>query len=315
MQKMKTYWISTVSAMPMALALAGTGSMLAISATGANPAWSAEKKMTPCNPCAAKKKMSPCNPCAAKKMMNPCNPCAAKKMMNPCTPCAAKKMMNPCNPCAAKKMMNPCNPCAAKKMMNPCKAANPCAAKNPCAAAKTPCNPCAAGKKMKEVGKDEARALYEKLAATLPAQYRGGDHWATARDWTKWTSFATAPYLADSHGNRYAVNLANKIAARVYGLYDELKSMPPGGTILKPTFTVGADGKAIPGPLFIMEKMTRGWNAATADWRYAMILPGGKTFGMTKGVNSAGMAFCQECHAGARDNDMLYFLDKNARKK
>ncbi len=203
--------------------------------------------------------------------------------------------------------------------MNPCKAANPCAAKNPCAAAGNPCNPCnpcAAGKKkMKQVGRDEAKALYEKLAATLPAQYRGGEHWATARDWTKWTNFATAPYLADSHGNRYVVNLANKIAARVYGQYDKLKAMPPGGTILKPSFTVGADGKARPGPLFIMEKMTKGWNPATGDWRYAMILPGGKTFGVTKGPNSAGMAFCQECHAGAKDNDMLFFLDEEVRRK
>ena len=94
MKEMKKYWITTVAAMPLALGIAGAGSMLALSALSAGPAQAAEKKMNPCNPCAANK-----------KMMNPCNPCAAKK-----------KMMNPCNPCAAnKKMMNPCNPCAAQK--------------------------------------------------------------------------------------------------------------------------------------------------------------------------------------------------------
>ena len=153
------------------------------------------------------------------------------------------------------------------------------------------------------------------MKADWPRAYRGGEHWAAGKDWAKWKSFVTGPYIADTHGGRYVVNLANKIAAKVYGQFDKLKSMPPGGTIVKPSFTVGMDGKTKPGPLFIMEKMTRGWNAETHDWRYAMILPGGKTYGVTKGVNSRGMGFCQECHAGAAENDMLFFADEEFRTK
>jgi len=118
------------------------------------------------------------------------------------------------------------------------------------------------------------------------------------------------PYIAETHGERYAVNLANAVAARVYGQFRDLKEMPVGGIIAKPSFMVDATGKAVPGPLYIMEKMPKGWNPATADWRYAMIMPGGRTYGMTKGVNSDGMKFCHDCHVGAKENDYLFFTEE-----
>jgi hypothetical protein len=108
------------------------------------------------------------------------------------------------------------------------------------------------------------------------------------------------------------VNYANPVAAKVYGQYEKLRHMPPGGIIVKPSFTLEG-GKPKPGPLFVMEKMTKGWNPATMDWRYAMILPGGKTFGVTKGPNGAKVAFCHECHGGAKDTDALMFLPEEAR--
>ncbi len=144
----------------------------------------------------------------------------------------------------------------------------------------------------------------------MQALYARGEHPAVRQNWTKWENFARTPYIAETHGERYAVNLANDVAARVYGQYHELKEMPVGGIIAKPSFMVDAAGKAVPGPLYIMEKMPKGWNPATADWRYAMILPGGRTYGMTKGTNSAGMKFCHECHMGAKDNDYLFFTEE-----
>ena len=90
--------------------------------------------------------------------------------------------------------------------------------------------------------------------------------------------------------------------------------MPVGSTIAKPTFTVDKNMMAKPGPLFIMEKMTKGWNKATSDWRYAMIMPGGKLFGITGGMNSGGMKFCHDCHESGEDNDFMMFLPEDARK-
>ncbi len=181
----------------------------------------------------------------------------------------------------------------------------------PGTAASSPCNPCAAGGTgRKKVSDAEAARLFAALLPELRSLYAKGDHPAVRQAWTEWKNFVRTPYIAETHGERYAVNLANDIAAGVYGQYRELKEMPAGGIIAKPSFMVGASGKAVPAPLYIMEKMPKGWNPATADWRYAMILPGGRTWGMTKGVNSAGMRFCHECHAGVKDNDYLFFAEE-----
>jgi len=169
---------------------------------------------------------------------------------------------------------------------------------NPCTASSNPCNPCAAGGAgRKKVSDAEVARLFTALLPELRSLYAKGDHPTVRQDWTRWKNFVRTPYIAETHGERYAVNLANDIAARVYGQFHDLEKMPVGGIIAKPSFTVDASGKAVPAPLYIMEKMPRGWNPSTADWRYAMILPGGRTWGMTKGVNSAGMRFCHALRA------------------
>ena len=44
-----------------------------------------------------------------------------------------------------------------------------------------------------------------------------------------------------------------------------------------------------------------------------MIMPDGKTFGVTKGKNAAGVKFCITCHAGA-DVDQMMFLPDEVRR-
>ncbi|MHA1114360.1 MAG: cytochrome P460 family protein, partial [Alphaproteobacteria bacterium] len=61
-------------------------------------------------------------------------------------------------------------------------------------------------------------------------------------------------------------------------------------------------------------KMATGFNAESGDWRYAMIMPNGAMFGETKGQNSAGVAFCAECHMSvAEDQDSMFFLPEEYR--
>ncbi|MGH7129988.1 MAG: hypothetical protein ACREIV_15565, partial [Planctomycetaceae bacterium] len=238
-----------------------------------------------CNPCAAK---NPCNPCAATKVVNPCNPCAAK---SPCNPCAATKAASPCNPCAVKKpsnpcAANPCNPCAA----NPC---NPCAAKNPCkpGAANTPCNP----------------ALIQAAAVT-------GEAATVAQEYQGWERLNTMPYVSATHGSRYVNNYPGPEAAEAYGRFEEIGAMPVGGRIAKDSFTVSPAGRVGVGPLFIMEKMADGFNTASRDWRYAMIMPDGSLFGVTNGQGSQNVQFCADCHGiVADDQDSLYFIREEYR--
>jgi hypothetical protein len=317
-------------------------------AAACNPCAAKKAECNPCNPCAAKAACNPCaaknpcaaaNPCAAKAACNPCkaaaacnpcNPCAAGaagaasgcyvprlKTASACNPCAAK---NPCaaaacNPCAANKAAcNPCNPCAAK---NPCAAAaNPCAAKNPCAAANpcNPCNPCAAAAADVELTEAEAVALFDCLMPVMKKAYKGGQHWAATK-WSGFTNVSVQPYTSATHGGRKVVNLSNKIGAKTYQKYENVKKMPVGSTLAKPSFTIGKDGQANLGPLFIMEKMTKGFNADTADWRYAAIMPAGATMGITKGINAGTVEFCHQCHVSGEENDYMLFQPEEFRRK
>jgi hypothetical protein len=191
-------------------------------------------------------------------------------------------VLKPANPCAA----NPCNPCAA----NPC---NPCAAENPCKpnAAANPCNPQAV----------QASAVSDDIAEV-------------ARNYQGWTQVNTAPYVSATHGSRYVNNYPGPDAVDAYLQYEEIGAMPVGGRIAKDSFTVSPDGRVGVGPLFIMEKMADGFNAASDDWRYAMIMPDGSLFGVTGGRGSQNVEFCAGCHAlVADDQDSLYFLPEEFR--
>lgn len=284
----------------------------------------------PCNPCAAAKPCGACNPCAASKLAdpcspcaaaNPCNPCAAANPCNPCNPCAAAAgatteclvprlqaaAANPCNPCAAANPCSPCNPCAAASPCNPCATASPC---NPCAAA-NPCNPCAAGDAV-ELTDAEAADVYDCVKNAMEAAYSGADDPA-AGQFLSWTSYSLIPYQSATHGNRYVMNYANA-AGEAYGRYEDVGTLPAGAKLAKNSFTVDADGRAVVGPLFLMEKMAAGFNEETGNWRYTMIMPDGSTFGVTDGQNAAGVEFCNACHAvvGAQQ-DYLYFMPEEYR--
>ncbi len=272
-----------------------------------------------CNPCAAKKG---CNPCAAKG----CNPCAAKKACGACNPCkVAKKGCNPCaakgcNPCAAKKACGACNPCkAAKKGCNPCaaKGCNPCAAKkgcNPCAAkACNPCGPCGAAA-APELTTAEAKAAYKCLQKEMVGGYtKSGLKVATF--YKDWDSYNTQPYVSDTHGGRFVNNFANA-TGRKYGKFEESGPLPVGSILAKDSFVVHGNGKMAAGPLFMMEKMPAGFNKASGNWRYSMVMPDGAVFGTTKGKGSAKVQFCIECHAAvAESQDSLMLLPDEYRVK
>ena len=304
-------------------------------AAACNPCASKKRGCGACNPCAAKKKgCGACNPCAAKKACGACNPCAAKKACNPCNPCAAKKgcgACNPCNPCGAggasaslkcaiprlvkaslcnpcaakKKGCGACNPCAAKKACNPC---NPCAAKkgcgpcNPC----NPCNPCGAGA-VAELTAAEARKAYDCLVEDLVAGYSKSGL-TVASHYKDWKNYSSQPYVSDTHGGRYVNNYGNTSAGN-YGKYEAAGRMAVGALLAKDSFVAKADGKLAAGPLFLMEKMPAGFNKASGNWRYTMVLPNGQVFGTTNGAGSAKMNFCYECHmAVAEEQDSLMFL-------
>ena len=90
--------------------------------------------------------------------------------------------------------------------------------------------------------------------------------------------------------------------------------MPQGAILAKDSFAVTEIGDVFSGPLFVMEKMQPGFNPASADWRYTMIMPDGSLLGTTNGDGSARVKFCVTCHEVVRaDRDHMFYVPKGLR--
>ncbi len=163
-----------------------------------------------------------------------------------------------------------------------------------------------------ELGHDDARAVYDRLAGKLREGYRlSGDR--TAAVYQSWRRYNNAPYRSATHGKRFVNNFANAIG-KAYGAFEKAGAMPVGTIVAKDSFAVTADGGVYSGPLFLMEKMPAGFDTASRDWRYSMIMPDGSIFGVTKGQDAKNVAFCVTCHQTAGDaNDHLFFMPKEFR--
>ena len=145
------------------------------------------------------------------------------------------------------------------------------------------------------------------------AYARSGD--ATSVSYTNWRRYSTQAYVSGTHGGRYVQNYGND-KARNYGLYERSGTFQPGAILAKDSFAVKGNGKVAVGPLFIMEKMRGGFNKASDDWRYTMVMPNGSVFGTTKGKGSQKVAFCIGCHQSvAPEQDNVMLLPEEVRAK
>ena len=139
---------------------------------------------------------------------------------------------------------------------------------------------------------------------------------AEVKGYQSWVNIANAPYQSGTHGNRFVNNYADSHGDYRYKKFEKAGTMPLGSVLAKDSFVVQSNGKVAIGPLFIMEKMASGWNKATGDWRYSMVMPNGAVLGVTNGKNSKSMNFCYECHmAVAEEQDSMMFMPDEYRAK
>lgn len=153
---------------------------------------------------------------------------------------------------------------------------------------------------------DAAEEIYRELADQLVAGYGPTGH-PVARDYRAWRRYNTAPYLSATHGNLYINNYANE-TAEAYGEFENAGVLPVGSIIAKDSFVVARDGEVRPGPLFIMEKMPKGFNYVSSDWRYTQINPDGEFFGETHGDGAERVEYCIGCHLAVEQQDHLFFI-------
>jgi hypothetical protein len=157
----------------------------------------------------------------------------------------------------------------------------------------------------------EAQKIYLSLRDKMASLYAVSNH-PIAKNYLNWKKYNTAPYISATHGKRYLNNYANK-KAMAYVKFEKAGTFLEGSIITKDSFSVTEDGKVNYGPLFIMEKMKKGFNYVSGDWRYIMIMPDGSFMGETNGAESERVKYCIGCHLAKEQFDHLYFLPKEFR--
>ena len=145
------------------------------------------------------------------------------------------------------------------------------------------------------------------LAASVGASVRN-DH----RNYQSLNHFNSAPYRSASHGNHYLSNYANDRGS-IYGKYEDAGVLPAGAVLYKDSFSVASNHEVILGPLFIMEKMQKGFNPVSGDWKYIQINPTGEVVGETNGPGSEKVEYCVACHLTREQFDHLFFLPEKYR--
>lgn len=156
----------------------------------------------------------------------------------------------------------------------------------------------------------EAAATAACLAPTLDAVLAAAQD-PVLRGAAAWAPMSKA-YRGSEHGMFLQV-YANQAAAASYRNYEQGAAIPVGGTVLKRSFRVDAEGRAAPYALFVMERMAPGFSPDTNDWRFALIGPDGNTIGATNGPDDAKVRYCAACHATARRQDFLLFVPPGLR--
>jgi len=159
---------------------------------------------------------------------------------------------------------------------------------------------------------EDAQAVYDCLAGSMQEGYLTGDtRWiprAFVADYRNWTAASTLPADPGVHGGRFLLTWVNKTGAEEYMKFAEERGAMPAGTVIaKESFAVGEDGKAAPGPLFLMQKTAEGVSPRTNDWYYMAVQPNGRP--MAIDVFKA----CNECHEAYADSDHLGYPEEDVR--
>ncbi len=159
----------------------------------------------------------------------------------------------------------------------------------------------------------EAMSAYDNVSGQMFKGYAGSKD-SVAKAYGAWRRHNSVPYISDTHGNRFVNNYANPIAKR-YGKMNPGETLPAGSILAKDSFTVTKDRAIFAGALFLMEKLPKGRDPNTGDWRYQMIMPDGSLFGDTQGAGANEVAFCHDCHTAESDNDFLFYVPEKVRRQ
>ncbi len=163
----------------------------------------------------------------------------------------------------------------------------------------------------KKLTSDEANRIYGFIKSALSLGYSASSV-SQYDGYQSWQRYNTAPYLSSTHGNHYLNNYANDIA-RNYGKFEDAGVLPEGSILVKDSFSVTQSREIVLGPLFVMQKMSAGFNEVSGNWKYLQIQPDGTLLGETNGTGSQRVEYCAPCHLARESFDHLYFIPRENR--
>ncbi len=160
-----------------------------------------------------------------------------------------------------------------------------------------------------ELTQEQVNEAFECIKEELREGYAKNENpWA--KDYVNWGRAATAPYLADVHGNRFVNYTVNEIGYREYIKYSDEREnnpMPVGSVLAKEIFNVNKKKQVTKGQLFFMEKVAAGGEAEKyGNWVYSVIKPNGDT-------QKVSQKFCHDCHGAFSDQDAMGYPNEEVR--
>ncbi len=162
-----------------------------------------------------------------------------------------------------------------------------------------------------DLSHEQTNRIYDGLKELLVQRYAPAKM-ELIDGYQAWKRYNSAPYLSATHGQRFVNNYANQLGAG-YGRLERGETYPPGTVFAKDTITVTDQGKTFPGAMFVMEKLAKGTNPQTADWRYVMVIPDGSVFGDTTGDEPELVEYCHTCHEAKADDGYVFYVPKQYR--
>ncbi len=194
-------------------------------------------------------------------------------------------------------------------VLSACVAATPPSVERGIAGTEAGARPCrlarkAAGRPPEEIDATVLRAAF--ACAMERSLYAQSGH-RLARKFRDWERRDRNPFFSPLHGERFVAVYANPAATRDNGRNPSGR-IRTGATVATPSFRIAEDGTVEPGPLFLMEKMYRGFDTPGGNWRYTVISPEGDIVGVTGGQNGDSLDFCKDCSRESADEVYLALL-------
>lgn len=162
------------------------------------------------------------------------------------------------------------------------------------------------------LGAAEILAIEACIAPVQAATYvRSGV--PAARTYPTWPKTSTRAYRSEH--DLYLAAWVNETGAANYRDWEKARPAPVGSRIAKASFTVTRDGRVALGPLFLMEKMDKGFAPDGGDWRFTLIDGDGRLGGETGTSTASRIGYCLECHKQAARADYRLFVPEPWRAK